>query len=391
MSSPRADHTATLLNNGKVLFVGGYSAADQPPLTTAELYDIQAQTFTFTAGAPGTARARHTATLLPDGTVLIAGGIDGSTQQPTNVAEIYDPQTDQFTPAASPLNTARYGHTATLLNDGTVLLAGGATDTVPTAAASAELYTAGSGFAPISNSMSMPRAFHTATLLNDGTVLVAGGITDPTSDPIGTAEVYSAGNFKAVTATMSVPRALHTATLLNNGSVLFAGGGTTGLPGAPTNFADLYDPDAQIFTATGVLNTARSEHTATLLSTGTVLVLGGVDNAGNTIDAAELYQPASLTPPYLQSIAITPASITLSPGGVQPFLAIGTFNNNGTIYSQQLAAVNWMSTDISGNNVVSISNDASNSGNATAVALGSALVTAGEGTVTATAIVNVGP
>jgi uncharacterized protein YjdB len=392
MNSARADHTATLLNSGKVLIVGGYAVAGPAGvLQTAELYDPKAQNFTLTTGAPAVARAQHTATLLPDGTVLIVGGIDGNTGQPTTSAEIYNPQTDQFTGASS-LSAARYGHTATLLNNGTVLITGGATNTTPTPTNIAEIYSAGAF--TTTGTMVVARAFHTATLLNDGTVLLAGGLNS-SNLPDSTGEIYSAGTFATPAAmnAMASPRAQHTATLLNNGMVLLAGGasdstGTNGVIGTPTNTADLYDPNAGSFNPTSILNQARAEQTATLLVGGAVLIAGGAtDNVGDTTAAAELYQPASLTPPYLQSITVTPSSPSLPVGLKQQFVATGNFNNNGMLYPQQLASVTWTETDVTGTSVAQISN----SGTALALAQGTATITAGAGLITGSATVTVLP
>ena len=388
MTSPRADHTATLLNNGEVLIVGGYvSCCPYSPVGTAELYDPKTQIFTSTAGTLTTARAQHTATLLQDGTVLIAGGIDAS-GNPTATAEIYNPQTNQFT-AVRGLATARYGHTATLLNDGTVLVAGGATDTTPTPTNTAEIYWSGNFSGGLT--MQSPRAFHTATLLNDGTVLLAGGLYDAVLDATDTAELYSSGNFTMVNSTMTNRRTLHTATLLNNGMVLVAGGGQCA-DCSPTNAVDLYDPNTQAFGATAFLTTARSQHTATLLVNGAVLIAGGSSDGGaTTLASAELYQPATFTPPYLQSITLTPATATLPLGSKQQFVANATFNNNGTVSIQQLASATWTSADVSGTNVAQVSNDASNSGTVLALAQGTATITAYAGTINGSAMLTVGP
>jgi WD40 repeat protein len=122
-------HTATLLPNGKVLVAGG-AGSD----TSAELYDLASGTWT-TTGSPKNARIYHTATLLPNGKVLVVGGADAGILA---TAELYDPATGAWT-LTGPLNTARYIHRATLLANGKVLVTGGQ-GTTGSALASSELY-----------------------------------------------------------------------------------------------------------------------------------------------------------------------------------------------------------------------------------------------------------
>jgi hypothetical protein len=184
MATGRARHTATLLPNGKVLVAGGV----RPAYTnTAELYDPLSGTWS-TTGSMATARGVHTATLLPSGKVLVAGGRNTFSLAS---AELYDPSSGTWTNAA-PLALARYSHTATLLPDGKVLVIGGflfsGGDTI--ALASAELYDPSSGTWSASGPLATARAEHTATLLPNGKVLVAAGV-----NAIGftSAELYDIG------------------------------------------------------------------------------------------------------------------------------------------------------------------------------------------------------
>jgi Galactose oxidase, central domain len=193
---------------------------------------------------------------------------------------------------------ARSEHTATLLPNGKVLIAGGISQPVAAQGlSSAELYDPSTGSFSATGSMSVPRISHTATLLPDGRVLVTGGYAGFANQAFagatGTAELYDpgAGTFTP-TGRMLVPRFLHTATLLNNGKVLIAGGAGGGGPYSDLATAELYDPVTGFFTPTANMTTRRSQHLATLLVDGRVLIVP----SGEADDhSAELYDPASGT------------------------------------------------------------------------------------------------
>jgi WD40 repeat protein len=291
MEIERAAHTATLLANGKVLITGGFNNTDN--LATAELYDPTAGSFTAT-GTMTTARSSHTATLLAqgpaasNGKVLITGGSNGGF--PLATAELFDPVTGTFT-ATGAMSELRLEHTATLLANGKVLLACGTADNV------AELFDPSTGtFTPTTGGMLTPGRWGcTATLLNDGTVLITGGRDDEnvfSGGPINTAEQFdpSTGTFTA-TGPMTQFRYGHTATLLNNGKVLLAGG----FNGNSLQDAELFDPTTRTFSPTGLMSSPRANHTATLLNDGTVLVAGG-DNStilSGGIATAEVFDTAT--------------------------------------------------------------------------------------------------
>ncbi len=337
MTTAREFQRATLLFDGQVLITGGNSTG-----ANAELYDPATGTFTATGNMGGGIRWGHTATLLPDGRVLIAGGAVGPGISVT--AELYDPLTGTFAPAGN-MHVARQAHVATLLASGKVLIAGGEERNLPFPQPNtAELYDPITGTFTSVNSYASPRghlvdllagatllpigrvliagnsggiialydpvssnfvpqkggpARGTATLLNDGRVLIAGGDDDLGSDSI--ADVYdSSSAVFSETGSMMYNRAAHTATLLPDGTVLVAGGDKFGT-------AELYDPLKGTFSATATMTAPREAATATLLRDGTVLIAGSRCVRCPAATSAEIYHPAVL--------AVPPAPISLSGDG----------------------------------------------------------------------------
>lgn len=296
LSTRRDAHTATLLPNGKVLIAGGEEVNERGfsvLLASAELYDPGSGLFSLT-GSMVAGRELHTATMMSNGKVLIAGGEDARGYAVAR-AETYDPGMSAFVPTGS-MGVGRYGHTATALPGGDVLIAGGERideDGFDIALSSTEIYNPATGRFHPTGSMRVARKHHTATVLRDGQVLLAGG-EDNNGHALESAELYNpgSGTFRT-TGRMMNAHDSGTATLLGDGNVLVAGGfsGASGVTAA----AELYEPGSGRFVDTGIMHIAREFFTATLMSDGRVLMVGGFGfNASSGFDVVgpcEIYSP----------------------------------------------------------------------------------------------------
>lgn len=301
LTTDRLSHTATLLHDGRVLIAGGFRYQGREYLASAELYDPAMGTFSPT-GAMINPRAWHTATLLSDGRVLIAGGYNSAANgggYTTASAEIYDPATGTFA-ATGDMVTPQRGHSASLLENGKVFLSGSGF------AAQPEIYDPLSGtFAPVGDVDGIGSGT-TATRLLDGTVLTTGGhpanavIYDPASGVAHLIAPIPTPSSSPYYSRESSGLDYQSSTLLANGQVLIAGGAIDGYGEVAIQQAYLYDPGTQSIQPAGSLASARDSHTATLLPDGRVLIAGGFQGVGTGSEVgirqdAELYDPATGT------------------------------------------------------------------------------------------------
>lgn len=286
MGSPRAAHTATTLPDGRVLLAGGMKDGENT-VAGAELFDPATGTF-VPAGPMRTHRHSHAATALADGRVLLAGGYDAEGRY-LRSAELYDPASNRFA-AAGAMSTARAGQAAIPLRNGRILFAGGVGDGW-TFLASAELYDPATGTFAATGSMRVPRESHAAVLLDDGRVLVVGGHRGRRSDIelYASAEMYdpATGIFSRA-GDMTIRRHKHDAVLLGDGRVLITGGTDERDSRGIYRSAEIYDPRTGAFRPAASMRLPRYKHrgTSVRLADGRVLVAGGAT-------AAEIYDPSA--------------------------------------------------------------------------------------------------
>jgi hypothetical protein len=342
MQAARVNHTATLLNDGRVLIAGGWNRGGV--LAGAELFDPASATFTPLPNMTSP-RQLHSATLLADGRVLIAGGLSGSgTASRLSSAELFDPVTATFSRTGD-LNSTHFQHAATRLTDGTVLISGGYLGgsleyydpaagsfvTVPGPAvktdnasdeavllANGSVFLVGSDYPLIFNASTNSlkpagytpdlQSYPAATLLLNGKVLLSGNWIDDFGNcaaPCDGSQIFDpVANAFSRTAPPSSSRYAHTATLLADGTVLLAGGYTVGAGLAP---AEIYDPSQDSYSQAGEMVTQRVFVASTLLADGRVLFTGGETAEGpSTVQFAstEIYTPAQrIAPPVLLSLS----------------------------------------------------------------------------------------
>lgn len=283
--SRRAGHSATLLQNGEVLVAGGHNDAY---VNSAQLYDPATGKWRRT-GSFTTIQAYNSATLLANGKVLAVGPSGLNAERVVYHAELYDPATGSWSPTGSP----SIDGSTILLPNGNVLNVSGNL---------AELYHPDTGTWSSTGMLNVVRFVGTVTLLRNGKVLVTGGTSEDGYAP--GAELFDQST-EAWSITGSPNAVQGTATLLSDGRVLMAGGYDSS---NPVIGEQLYDPDTGTWSFTSRLNAASAVHTATLLADGRVLVTGGVDGDFGDFgtifhSSAELYGPVAT--PKITSVSIS--------------------------------------------------------------------------------------
>jgi hypothetical protein len=285
LGTPRDFAPATLLPDGTVMICGGFNDTFGS-LNSVEIYHPTTKQFTLVDEHMLSPRELHTATLLLNGTVLIAGGLDLWIRHTQNTAEIYDPVTQTFTHTRGNMNADRFGHAACLLIDGRVLIAGGTSvlfgrGGYANVLASAEVFDPTTGlFTPTKSDMSIGRDRPTASLLPNGTVLIAGG-QGPGGVAIGYAEIYDpkTETFSRVASSQVTVRMAHNAGTLPNGHILLTGGWCAPTK-STTNSVEEFDPVALTFTPEQPLPFSSHDAAQVVFPDGVVLVAGG-----KTVDA----------------------------------------------------------------------------------------------------------
>jgi len=297
LAQGRLSHTQTNLSDGEVLLCGGLGSSG--PLDTAEIFDPDTDSFRPLLGKLNTERFGHTATLLTDGRVLIVGGYKGAFEQTLATAEIFDPATESFGRVESELEIGVALHTATLLPDGRVLIVGG-TDGVDALGQIAVFDPTTLAFTALEAELPHPRYGQQAVLYND-TVYILGGF-----DGERTLRYVAAIHLPDFNVTdldgdageaqdMLTARVNHTVSEIDEGRWIVIGGTQGSLASAqPVSSSEIFDPAAENpFVASGDLDQARSGHTAVALNDGTVLVAGGIDADMDILDSAEIYDPST--------------------------------------------------------------------------------------------------
>ena len=359
----RFDHTATTLPNGRIVFAGGViNSSDYTNTSSVEIYDPATGQQSY-IGNLIAERNTHSADLVttPDGLRLaVAAGyghsaIVGNSLEQFDLGSL-DGESGDFASATS-MNQSRRGHVAVQLDNGKVLLAGSDALNTP----GAELYNPATNTTTATGSMLTARCYGCSyAKLQDGKVLVTGGWNG--GGVFNTGEIYdpTTGQFSATTGNMTAPRLDHSSVLLNNGKVLILGGydGTT-----PHASAELFDPVAGTFTATGSMAGVRYRATAIKLPNGKVLVVGGFSTGSNVVTSAELYDPIAETFSVTGSMVtprFTEEPVLLNDGRV---LFAGGWNgvnlNSAEIYTPgtgTFTAVGSMSTPRSGHFAVKLAN-----------------------------------
>lgn len=288
LKTARTGHTATLLNDGRVLVVGGRGFTDEA-LATAEVYDVDTNTWTDALSIPNGARAWHAAILLASGKVLVAGG-GTSDSTGLNTTALFDPNNDTWTDAGN-MGFKRNVLTLTLLNGDKVVAIGGYSETG--AERSAEVYDSSqvhAGWQRIEERMSNGRNGHTATHLPSGKILVAGSLLGSPGTVLRDVDLFDPGNWSwSPQQDLREARFAHSATLLPSGEVLVVGGNSLS-NGAPRASAEIFRQNGT-WELLSPMSCARASHTATWLDSGSVLIIGGTASNGEILNTVERFVP----------------------------------------------------------------------------------------------------
>jgi hypothetical protein len=325
MTGGRTDHASSFFldpttNALRLLVTGGapHGASSTATVDTANVYAFTpVEQIITTANVMSVARRGHTATWAPNNRVYIIGG-ETTPGSATTSIEQFEPESNMFTtPLFSQSNPllsfARRGHTATLLPNGRILIAGGFDPASPTTPLPAELFDPSTNqMVPFTSSQlsSLDFVDHTATRLSNGWVLLTGGrsVSNPasyiSSATLFFPELGATGDFTTTAPIMASARALHAAVLLGNGSVLVTGGETA--VNTPTTGAELFLPSILAFSSVTPLATPRAEHSSTALANGTVVVVAG-RNGSNFLDTVEMF-PANNAVPTISAGGLTVAA-----------------------------------------------------------------------------------
>lgn len=328
LNQARDGATATLLLDGTVLVAGGEGPRSGDPFTilkSAERFDPKTGGFERT-GDMGSTRIAHAALRLADGRVLIFGGLNLSGVALATV-EVFDPATGVFT-SHGRLTVARIGATVTLLSDGRVLVVGGAAVAGGKRRETAELYDPATGASMPTGSMAGPRAEHAAIGLPDGRVLILAGNTTPAYQGTRPVEIYdpATGTF-TVHGEIAERSGRQTATLLPDGRILITGGFYRPTPDAPVEAlatAEIYDPRTGQSQGITPLSRPRYWHVAVALQDGGVLLLGGCDvfKDGPATESVERVDPISGQVSASEPMAVPrgqPGAVLLQAGRVLVF------------------------------------------------------------------------
>lgn len=343
MKYARARHSAALLNDGKVLIVGGTNGTSG--LQVAEVYDPSTNKFTVIGNMVAVRNSNPTAVTMSDGKVLIAGGNTGTgaTSGYLNTAEIYDPSNNTFTATTGNMGSARDTLAATLLSNGKVLIFGGwnGTASSDSSLSTCELYNPSTqSFTQVS--MSAARRLPSVCALQDGYFLVSGGwSTGADTSTVNTAEIYdtTANSFSNTSGNMTVQRGSHSSVKLTDGYILLSGSwnGT-----ASANTSEKYNPTTKTFSSSGLgtLSSARHSHSMFTIRGGKVVVLGGptaieiYDNSSLSFSAntSNYKVGASITGENREVAKLNDGSIFVA-GGVAGTTASPTYLNTTSVYN----------------------------------------------------------